>query len=300
MSGSAIVFPGMGPSGSAELAKFMVVNPYSRKLVAAADDLLGYCLLDRYRAADGDYTEYAQVAFMVNCLAIAEWAGDSLGLRPDLVAGPSFGGRAAAVYSGSVTFAEGVWLTARLAQVMDEYFACEHTDVVTHSFVRVPEQDLAAIMAELEWCEVSCRIDEDFAMLSLKSDRVDWLRGRLSAVGGLSLYTMRPPMHASILGTLRDRVDEEVFSQVDWRDPRIPVVADQNGAIRNTGEDIRNMMLDGFVRTVCWPSVVDTFKRNRIAKLYVSGPDSMFGRVACTTRNFEVVALNPRTVLRRP
>lgn len=297
---SAVVFPGMGPAVFPDLAKFMLVNPYSRDLVSAADNVLGYSLFDRCQEAKGDYNPYTQIAFVVNCLAFAQWAADRLGMRPDLVAGPSFGGRAAAAYSGAVGFDEVVWLTAELARVMDEYFAVRHQDVVTHSFVRTSPEELTVITAELasagEWYELSCHIDDDFYLLSLGGDQVEWLRGRLAAVGGLSLYTMRPPMHASIFADLRDRVDAEIFSRITWHDPAIPVVADQDGSLLFTGQGVRSMLLDGFVKAVRWPSVVATLRRQDVSKVYVSGPDSMFGRVACTTRNFEVVALNPRSI----
>ncbi|MET0235081.1 MAG: ACP S-malonyltransferase [Kibdelosporangium sp.] len=300
-SATAMVFPGMGPSRFEDMAKFMLINQFSRKLLAEADKVLGYSLFDAYRDGQGEYNEHAQVAFVVNCLAFAQWAEDTIGVQPDLITGPSFGGRASAAYSGSVSFAEVVWLTSKLAKVMDEYFATEHPDIVTHSFVRTPVPELAKIRDELteagQWHEISCYLDHDFYMLSLGSGQVEWLKRRLSSVGGLSLYTMQPPMHASIFAGLRDRVDAEIFSQISWADPVLPVIADQDGTVLHTGEGVRNMLLDGFIRAVRWPDVVATLQRSNVTKLYIAGPDSMFGRVACTTRNFEVVGINPRFVM---
>lgn len=301
MAATATVFPGMGPSQFEDIAKFMLLNPFARKLVAQADEVLGCSLFDAYRDAEGQYSEHAQVAFVVNCLAFAQWAEDTICAQPDLIAGPSFGGRAAAAYSGSISFAEVVWLTSKLAHVMDEYFTAQHPDIVTHSFVRTPAPELAKILDELteagHWHEISCHLDHDFFMLSLRRGQVDWLKRRLSSVGGLSLYTMQPPMHASIFTGLRDRVDAEIFSQITWADPVLPVIADQDGTVLRTGEGVRNMLLDGFVKAVRWPEVVATLQRFQVRKLYVAGPDSMFSRVACTSRNFEVVSINPRLVM---
>ncbi|MBP2325815.1 [acyl-carrier-protein] S-malonyltransferase [Kibdelosporangium banguiense] len=298
---TALVFPGMGPSRFEDIAKFMLINPFARKLVAEADKVLGYSLFDAYRDAKGEYNRHAQVAFVVNCLAFAQWAEDTIGVEPDLITGPSFGGRAAAAHSGAVSFAEVVWLTSQLATVMDEYFTAEHPDIVTHSFVRTPLPELTKILGELteagHWHEISCRLDHDFHMLSLGIGQVDWVKRRLSSIGGLSLYTMQPPMHASIFAGLRERVDAEIFSQVTWADPVVPVIADQDGSVRHTGAGVRTMLLDGFVRAVQWPDVVATLQSSRVTKLYVAGQDSMFGRVPCTTRNFEVVGINPRFVM---
>lgn len=300
--GTAVVFPGMGPSRFDDVAKFMLINPIARNLVSIADDVLGYSLVDHYRESEGDYSEFAQVAFLVNCLALAGWAEDALDLRPRVCAGPSFGGKAAAVYSGVLSFPDAVRMTARWARCLEEYFADEHQDVVTQSFARTPWTELAGPLAELaergEWYDVSCHVDDDFHMLTLREGGNEWLRQRVRALGGLPLYTMRPPMHSSAFGALRDRVEQEVFADLRFADPTLPVVADQDGAVLTTGAGVRQMLLDGFVEPVRWPDVVASLRRLDIGTLYIAGPDSMFGRVGCTTRNFEVVPIDPRTVMR--
>lgn len=297
----ALVFPGMSPTRFQDSAKFMLVNPVARRLVAQADDVLGYSLLDRYRQAEGDYSEYAQVAFLVNCLALAEWARDRFEPEPTLCVGPSFGGKTVAAYTGVLDFAEAVRLTAGWARLLDEWFAEHHRDVVTHSFTRVPRAELDQVLAELdaqgEWYEISCHVDDDFYMVSLRADVLEWLGKRLRSVGGLPLYTMHPPMHASVFGPLRERAEDELFDGLTFREPRIPVVADQDGTLLTTGDEVRTMLLDGFVRPVRWPDVVAALRRHGVGRLYVSGSDSLFGRVPVTTRNFDVVAVDPRSAL---
>lgn len=298
---SAVIFPGMGPCPFSDVAKFMLVNPAARKLVATADEVLGYSLVDRFRETEGDYSEYAQVAFLVNCLALAEWAEESIGLRPDLCVGPSFGGKAVAVYSGALPFEEAVGMTARWARALEEYFAVAHRDVVTHSFARTDEDALAKILAEFdeqgEWYDISCRVDHDFHMLSLHESRLEWLKSRVRSLGGLPLYTMRPPMHSGAFRPLRDGVEQDIFADLHFTDPVRPVVADQDGHVLTTGAEVRAMLLDGFVQAVQWPDVVTALKDAGVRKVFVSGPDSLFGRVGVTTRNFEVVPVNPRLAL---
>jgi len=300
-SGTAMVFPGMSPARFADVGKFMLVNPFARKLVAEADARLGYSLVDRFREADEDYSEYAQVGFMVNCLALAQWAEHELGVKPDVCAGPSFGEKPASVYVGSLSFSDGVWMTANLARCMDEFFATEHRDVVTHSFVRTSREKLDEILAELsdlgEWHDISCYIDHDFHMVSLREHNLDWLKRKIRGAGGMSLYTMRPPMHSNAFDALRHKAEEEVFSRLSFADPGIPVVADQDGTVVRTGAGIRKMLQESFVRPLRWPDVVASLKGLGVGTMCVSGPDSLFGRVACTTGNFEVLAVNPRLAL---
>ncbi|GAA3031803.1 ACP S-malonyltransferase [Streptosporangium longisporum] len=299
-AGTAIVFPGMGPTRFADVAAFMRDDPGARRLFERAGDALGYSPVERFRDSGDDYTEAAQVAFMVNCLALAEWAERELGVEPEVCAGPSFGGKAATAYSGALSFEDAVRTTAALARCTAGYFAREHTDIVTHSFVRVPEPRLKELLAELdehdEWYDLSCRVDHDFHMLSLRERRVEWLQGRVRSMGGLSLYTMRPPMHSAAFEPLRRLAAREVLDGLDFADPRLPVVDDHDGTVLTTGDGVRTMLLDGFVRALRWPDVVDTLRGLGVARLCVAGQDSLFGRVPVTTRNFTVVPVNPRVV----
>lgn len=300
-SRTAIVFPGMGPTSYPEVARFMLVNRHARELLAEADEVLGYRLTDRYEQATGDHSHDGQVSFMVNCLALARWAGERLDGTPSFVVGPSFGGRAAAVHSGALPFADAVRMTAELAACMTDYFGAEHPDLVTQSIVRVAPDELAALRAELdergEWHDLSCHVDEDFVMLTLREQMLDWLQERVRAVGGMSLYTMKPPMHSYLFADLRDRVAETIFAGLRWSDPALPVIADQDGSVLTTGEQVRDMLLAGFVRPVRWPAVVSALRDLGVGGLHVAGQDGLFTRVAVTTRNFQVVPVTPRSAM---
>jgi [acyl-carrier-protein] S-malonyltransferase len=300
-AGTAIVFPGMGPGRFADVAKFMLINRYARKLVAVADECLGYSLMDRFREGEGDYSEYAQVAFFVNCLALAEWARGELGIRPDACTGPSFGGKPASVFAGSLSVEDGVRMTARLARCTEEYFAAEHRDVVTHSFVRVGAEQVREMLDELAgrggWYDISCYLDDDFFMVSLRQKDLEWLEGAVRRLGGLSLYTMRPPMHSAAFAGLRRKAGDEILSRLDFADPRLPIVADQDGTVLHDGAGVRGMLLDSFDRPLRWPDVVASLRRLGVGTVCVAGSDSLFGRVRSTTNSFEVVAVNPRLAL---
>ncbi|WP_433335397.1 ACP S-malonyltransferase [Spirillospora sp. CA-294931] len=303
----AIVFPGMGPTPFAEVGKFMLTNPSARRLVAAADEALGYSLVDRYRDSEGDYTEYAQVAFMVNCLALAEWATEEFGIAPRYCAGPSFGVKASTAYVQSLPFAEAVTMTAGLARCLAEYFTHEYQDIVTHSFIRTPAALLHEVLSEMDergdWYDIACYLDRDFYMVSLHEGDLEWLQQRVRSIGGLSLYTMRPPMHSKLFGALRAKAEQEIFGGLRFADPRLPLVSDHDGSMLDTGDQVRTLVLDGFVRPLRWPEVVTTLKGLGVTKVMIAGPDSLFGRVGCTTDNFEVMRLTPRLAMqprRRP
>lgn len=300
---TGIVFPGMGPeSGYADLGKFMMTSPWARRLRKAADDVLGYSLMGHYREAGADYSEYSQVAFLISCLALIEQASDTFDTEPVACAGPSFGGKAALAYSGALPFAETILLTARLSRCEEEYFRTEYQDVVTQSIARTPgpalQEILEAMTERHEWYDISCHVDEDFFMVSMRAPSLDAFARHVRAAGGLPLYAMRPPMHSSAFGSLRRKVEDEVLGDFLFDDPCLPIIADQDGSVVATADGVRAMLLDGFVRPVRWPDVVQTMKEFGITKVYISGPDRLFGRVRCTTQNFEVAAISPKLSLR--
>jgi [acyl-carrier-protein] S-malonyltransferase len=292
----------MGPWGYDDLGKFMATNPYARRLRRTADDVLGYPLMDLYRAAGSDYSEYSQVAFLISCLALIEQATKTLDAEPLACAGPSFGGKAAVAYSRALPVAETILLVARLARCEEEYFKTEHQDVVTQSIARTPGPVLQEILGDMsqrhEWYDISSQIDEDFFMVSMRESSLDRFMKEVRAAGGLPLYAMRPPMHSSAFGELRRRAEDEVLGNFPFGNPRLPVIADYDGSVVITADGVREMMLDSFVRPVCWPQVVQSMQEFGIAKIYIPGLDSLFGRVRCTTENFAVVAIKPDLALR--
>jgi [acyl-carrier-protein] S-malonyltransferase len=299
---AGIVFPGMGPSRYADLAKFIVTDPRARRLRRTVDDVLGYPLMDLYKEAGSDYSEYSQVAFLISCLALAERAGEKIDTEPEVCTGPSFGGKAAIAYSGSLSIAETILLVARLARCEEDYFRGAHTDVITQSVARTPEPELRAIVDAMlqrgEWCEISCYIDTDFFMVTMRERGLEYFLREVRACGGLPVYAMRPPMHSCAFEPLRRRAEDEVFRDFRFSDPRIPIVSDLDGSLIDTADGARTMLLSGIVRPVNWPASVRAMKAMGVTKIVIPGPDSLFGRVYCTISNFTVVPLNPLMALR--
>jgi [acyl-carrier-protein] S-malonyltransferase len=292
----------MGAADFGELGKFLVLDRYARPRVHAADEALGFSLLQRFRAADTDYSEYSQVAFLVGSLALADRAEHQLGMRPRYCAGPSFGQKAAAVYAGAMDFADAVRMTFAVARHEHEYFRSHHTDVVSHTVVRVPEESLARLLADLtgqgHWLEVSGDLDKGFAMVSMREGILDEFKRAITAMGGYSMYTMRPPAHCGIFGELRRQVEREIFDDYKIRAPQLPVISDQDGSLITTAEDMRAMMLDTFDRPFSWPAMVGSLRAAGVRTVYVTGPDAMFFRLDSTVRHFEVTKVDPKAAFR--
>jgi [acyl-carrier-protein] S-malonyltransferase len=299
---SAVVFPGMGASSFRDIGRFMVLDRYVRARLGAADDVLGESLLAGFRAEDGDYGPLAQVAFLVNSLALADRAEQELGLCPDLCAGPSFGHRAAAVFARALDFADAIRLTVELAGCEQDYFAAEPDDLVTQCYVRVPDEPLRGLVDRLvargEWVEISGHLDRGCYLVSMPAGLLDEVTRTVRELGGYSMQTMRPPVHARRFAPLRRRAAAEVLPRYTFDDPALPIVADQDGRLVRTAEDVRTLVLDNLDRPIVWPEAVRTLADHGVRSVHVTGPDLLFHRLDCTADTFDVVPVTPKTAAR--
>ncbi|MFK3983769.1 ACP S-malonyltransferase [Micromonospora sp. NPDC050397] len=298
---AAIVFPALSPVRRKDLGTFLMIHPIARRRLAEANEALGYHLADALADAppDDDYAEPVQVAVLVACVALAEWAEQRLGAAPEYCVGPSFGERAALAYTGALPFADTVRLVDEIARVERHHFATTHRDVVTHSFVRVPGERLEALLADLDWHDISGRLDADFHMVSLREAELAAFKAAISEAGGYSLYTMRPPAHSSLFTGVRAEM-EQVYAPYTLSAPRLPIVSYQDGSVLTDPQSLRAALLDGFVRPIRWVDTVRSLRELGVDRLWVAGPDAMFSRLRTTAENFDVELCDLRRVLVRP
>ncbi|SDT18340.1 ACP S-malonyltransferase [Actinoplanes derwentensis] len=295
---SAIVFPALSPVRRRDLGTFLMISPYARQRLAEADDTLGYHLADALAdAPEDDYSPPVQVAVLLACLALADWAQQELGADPAYCAGPSFGERAALSWTGALPAADTVRLVDEIARTEQEYFATEHRDVVTHSFTRVPE--LGELLAGLAWYEISGRLDTDFHMVTLREDELDGFKAAISDAGGYSLYTMRPPAHAALFTGVRDRM-EQVYARYELAAPRVPIISYHDGAEITEPDALRTALLDGFVRPIRWLDTIQGLRDRGVDRLWIAGPDTMLAKLRGTTAAFDVELCDLRRALVRP
>jgi [acyl-carrier-protein] S-malonyltransferase len=299
-----MVFPALGPVRRNELGKFLMISPFAHERMAVAQEVLGYHLADALLEGDDDYSEAVQLAFFVACLSLADLAEQRHGVAPEYCAGPSFGERTALVYTGALTYPEGLRLVELIARIEHEYFAVEHTGIVTHSFVRVSPEQLKGLLSGLEaqgeWYDVSGYLDQDFSMVSLHERALPAFKAAISACGGYSMSTMRPPAHAGVFGELRERIAREIDARFVLRPPRIPVVSYQDGVLLDDPAALRSALLDGFVKPIRWLDTVRSLQGLGVEELCFAGPDSMFHRLRSTVDSFEVDLVDVRRVLRPP
>ncbi|MEV6710434.1 acyltransferase domain-containing protein [Lentzea sp. NPDC051208] len=306
MSRTAVVFPGMGPSKFGDVGRFMTVSPFARRRLAEADAALGYSLLDELRSGPDEYSAAQQIAFLVNSVAMADWMEKSLGFRPDMCVGSSFGERAAVAYSGAMPFAEVVRLTAELARCELDYFREEHRDLVSQLVVRTPQERLDDILTTMsqddEWHEISGYFDDTVHLVTMHEKHLEAFKRKISDCGGYSLTTMRPAAHARVLAPLRARMREEVFGKFSFAATTTPIISDQDGSLISGGAEVGAMLEASTVNPVHWGHIHDRMVSEGLTRICVAGPDFLIHRLGILRKNFDVVTAGPKDALksRRP
>ncbi|SES17438.1 ACP S-malonyltransferase [Lentzea albida] len=306
MSRTAVVFPGMGPSSFADVGRFMTVSPFARRRVAQADAALGHSLLDELRSGPDEYNAAHQIGFLVNSVAMADWMEASLGFRPDVCVGSSFGERAAVAYSGALPFEEVVALTAELARCELDYFQREHRDLVSQLVVRTPQERLDDVLATMsadgEWYEVSGYFDPGVHLVTMHEEHLAGFKRKVGDRGGYCLTTMRPAAHAGVLAPLRARLRDEVFPKFSFSAPAIPIVSDQDGSLISDGAEVGALLEASTDSPVHWGHIRDRLVDEGLTRICVAGPDYLIHRLGLLKTDFDVVTAGPKDALkpRRP
>jgi [acyl-carrier-protein] S-malonyltransferase len=293
-----VVFPGLAPSNFTSVGHYMTRDPSAMRWLARAADILGFSLVARLRTGGPESAVHEQLAFLVNCLALADWAVRELGMRADVCVPGSFGQLAAACFVGSLSYEQTLDLTLRSAKAEQEYFFT-HPGLATQFFCSVTTPNLERLLEDHREGggrhEESCDLGRGFYGITVAEPDLVAFARRIRAVGGVPLHVMRPPMHCRSLGPLRRHLEQSVYPGMDFADPVMPVVRDRDGAVVTSGEGVRDLLLGSVDGPVRWPSVLDTMTRMGVRRVFVPGPGNVFDRLM--PADMEVTVVNPERAL---
>jgi [acyl-carrier-protein] S-malonyltransferase len=294
----ALFFPGLIPTRYDTISEFVATNEQARRRFAEADEVLGYSLIGAYRdAAIYDWEVY-EAGFMALSLGLADWAEENLGGRPTVCGGQSFGAFMAAVRAGALSYAEGLQLVQRSVVVERDYFDSLAEPLGCHFFYRLPYDTVAALIKEFEargeWVELSVALDDEVHAVSATMATLERFEQRVREEGGFPFYTMNRAEHCSAVSGLRRRLQDEVYSTVEWRPARIPVVSDVDGRLLTDPEELKQDLLDGWTTPVHWETVIRGLKDAGVEEVWIPGARSMFARI--TKNSFVTRVISPKLV----
>ncbi|MEY8040579.1 hypothetical protein [Saccharopolyspora cebuensis] len=301
MRRDALYFPGLVPTKFSAVEGFLRTNDYARSRISVADEFLGYSLVDSYATAEVYDWEVYESGFMVLTLALADWALDHVEIDPVLCGGQSFGAIIAAVFSGVLSYEDGLALVRGSAAVEVDYFDGLAEPLGCLFFYRLNSRQVDELVAEFREVgrdvEVSIYLDDSVHAVSGPLADLDPLAERIRESGGHPFYTMNRSEHCASVRPLRDRLETEVYDQVRWRVPRWPMLSDVSGRLLSDPEEIKRDLLDGWVTPVHWSTVVDGMRTARADHAHIVGPRNMFSRI--TNNALPTDVITPKTVADR-
>jgi [acyl-carrier-protein] S-malonyltransferase len=256
-----MIFPGQGAQAAGMGRSLAESFPAAREVFQEADEALGEALSTLcFEGPDEELqlTRNTQPALLaVSVATLAAWRAEG-GPEPAAVAGHSLGEYSAHVAAGTLDFSEAIRAVRLRGEAMQEA-------------VPVGEGAMAALLGlEAEVVEEICREAAQGRVVqpanfnapaqivvSGHADAVERAteaarqRGARRAV----VLPVSAPFHCSLMEPAARRLDEHL-SEVSFRDPAVPVVANVDGEPRRSGEEAREALIRQVVAPVQWVACV--------------------------------------------
>ena len=261
MSKIAFLYPGKGSQKVGMGKDFLAARPdvYERYL-GMADELAE--LPVRTLSLEGPMeslteTHVAQPALFALSLAVTEAAREA-GVRPDFVAGHSLGEYTAAVASGALGLEDGMRLVAKRGRLMAEAQSVR------------PGTMAAVIGLDAGRLEELCREASEAGIVApanLNTPAQIVVSGEVAGVERLmelaqaagAEKVVRLQVGAAFHSQLMEPAQQamaEAMEDVAWSDPEVPLVANWNGEILTTGDDVHRALIEQIASPVRWVDCV--------------------------------------------
>jgi [acyl-carrier-protein] S-malonyltransferase len=252
----AFLFPGQG-SQFVGMGKDLAFHyPVARQTFEEADDALGYRLSELCFEGPEEklkLTEITQPAILTASVAALRVL-EVKGLKPDFVAGHSLGEYSAHVAAGTVSFADAVRTVRQRGKYMQEAVPVGvggMAAILGMAMEKVIE--ITAEAAQGEVCQAANINSPEQIVISgnvAAVERAVRLASERGAKKAVSL-PVSAPFHCALMQPAQDRLAADLM-QVQFANPKYPVVCNVDAAVVETGEQARDALIRQVTGTVRW------------------------------------------------
>lgn len=284
MSRFAYVFPGQGSQSLGMMTAWEDNQSIVRDLYAEASEALGYDLWSVVTEGPEsrlNQTEVTQPAMLCAGVASYRVMHEQGTAAAEMMAGHSLGEYTALVCAGSMQFLDAVTLVRTRGQLMQ-------------AAVAEGEGSMAAIMglSDEEVIKACAAVSDGVVeavnfnapgqvVIAGQAQSVTQAMANASDLGAKRALplSVSVPSHCSMMSEAAEQL-ADALRNVDIRMPAIPVVHNQNAAIADSVEHIRELLKLQLYQPVKWVSCVETMHQYGIDTLVESGPGRVLAGLA--------------------
>lgn len=300
MSKTALFFPGQGAQHVGMGRKLAAQYPRARELYNQAAEILGFDLASLCfdgPAAELDSTVISQPALFVTSLAALEkLRADSpeVVLGCEMAAGLSLGEYTALVFSGAMSFEDGLRVVQRRGQAMQAAADATPSGMVSILLLERPQVEQicreASAQGSLQIANYLCPGNLVVSGENAACERAAELA---MAAGGRAIpLAVAGAFHTSIMKPA-DEALAEALAGVDIRPPEIPVVSNVDARPHSDPEEIRQLLIQQVLNPVRWEDSIHFMLNAGCTDFYEVGPGKVLKgllkrisrKAACTSIN---------------
>jgi [acyl-carrier-protein] S-malonyltransferase len=300
MSKIALFFPGQGAQHVGMGRRIAQQYPKARALYDRAAEILGYDLATlcfEGPAEELDSTVISQPALFVTSLAALEkLRADSpeIVLACEMAAGLSLGEYTALVFSGAMSFDDGLRVVKRRGEAMQTAADATPSGMVSILLLERPQVEQICQEASAQGpirianylCPGNLVVSGENAACERAAELAVAAGGRaipLAVAGAFHTEIMRPA----------DEALAEVLAEVELRSPEIPVVSNVDAQTHSDPEEIRQLLIRQVLNPVRWEDSINLMLSDGCSDFYEVGPGKVLKgllkrisrKTPCTTIN---------------
>lgn len=279
MNRIGFLFPGQGAQHVGMGRKLVEEYPKARELFDRANEILGYDLAKlcfEGPAEELDTTVISQPAIFVTSLAALEkLRADSpdIVLACEMAAGLSLGEYTALVFSGAISFEEGLRLVQRRGQAMQDAADATPSGMVSVLLLDLEKvQEIRQQASEVGLIEIANYLCPGNLVLSGVNAACERAIELAEAAGGRVVpLAVAGAFHTQIM-VPADATLGEALSATTVQTPEIPVISNVDAEAHQDPQDLRDVLVRQVVSPVRWEDCMRKMLDAGIDEFYEIGP----------------------------
>ena len=275
----ALFFPGQGAQHVGMGRRLAEKYPGAQSLYERASAILGYDLAKlcfEGPAAELDSTVISQPALFVTSLAALEkLRADSpeIPLACEMAAGLSLGEYTALVFSGAMSFEDGLRVVKRRGEAMQAAADATPSGMVSILLLEKPQVEQICQEASAHGIiQIANFLCPGNLVVSGENAACERAAELAVAAGGRAIpLAVAGAFHTNIMKPA-DEALAEVLGEVEIRTPEIPVVSNVDGLTHTDPEEIRELLIRQVISPVRWEDSINLMLSQGCYEFYEVGP----------------------------